>query len=274
MRESRVIHFLYRTIAGRTILKVLVNPKLSQAAAKFLCSGFSRWLVPLFVEKNKINMDYYKIPKGGYPSFNDFFTRRMKEKYITRTGDELICPCDGLLTVSGIDEHLVFHIKHTEYSVTELLQDEKLATDMKGGTAFIFRLTPANYHRYLFCTTGFLLAEKKINGILHSVQPICHEVEKVFVQNTREYILMNSDDLGKVVQMEIGALLVGKITNYPLENKEPICGGTEKGYFEYGGSSIVILVKEKVRLSEEIKGRYKIGSEIPVMIGENLIETI
>ena len=179
----------------------------------------------------------------------------MKEKYITRTGDELICPCDGLLTVSGIDEHLVFHIKHTEYSVTELLQDEKLAADMKGGTAFIFRLTPANYHRYLFCTTGFLLAEKKINGILHSVQPICH-------------------DLGKVVQMEIGALLVGKITNYPLENKEPICGGTEKGYFEYGGSSIVILVKEKVRLSEEIKGRYKIGSEIPVMIGENLIESI
>ncbi len=272
MKESILIKFLYKTIPGRLLLKILVQPNISRASARFLSSSFSRWLVPVFVKKNRIDLSYYKVPVGGYQSFNDFFTRRMKEKYICHSRCELVSPCDGLLTVSDIKKDSIFYIKHTRYDLKELLQNEELAQEYQGGTAFIFRLTPSHYHRYLWTTTGTLCEKKKIKGILHSVQPVCHEKTKVFIQNTREYTVIDNDVLGKVIQMEIGALLVGKISNYNYEMYQMVYSGQEKGYFEYGGSSIVVLTKERIGLSEEIQDRYIKGMEISVMIGEKLMK--
>jgi len=270
MKESIIIKILYKTVVGRTILKFLVNPGVSRASARFLSSSFSGWLVPFFIRKNNINMTYYQVPEGGYNSFNDFFTRRMKEKYIWFKNGELVSPCDGLLTVSEINDDTVFHIKHTRYSLSELLNSSSLAAKYSGGTAYIFRLTPAHYHRYIWSSTGFILRKEHIDGVLHSVQPVCHEKSKVFIQNTREYAVINTNSVGKIIQMEIGALLVGKISNHNLEWNNMVCAGQEKGYFEYGGSSIVLITGSRAELAEELQYREKLGDEIPVVIGEQL----
>ena len=271
MRDSLLIRFLYGTIVGRMMLKALVDPKLSQVIARFLSSKYSAWLVPAFIHRHRIEMSYYEIPPGGYRSFNDFFTRKLKKEYRIRRIGILECPCDGLLTVSKIDEDLIFSIKHTKYSVADLLDDKKLAEEFYGGTAYVFRLTPAHYHRYTFCTTGLLLDHRLIQGVLHSVQPICHEKTKVFIQNTREYVIIKNKLLGKVVQMEIGALLVGKISNQSMEKLQLARRGQEKGYFEYGGSSIVVLTKRDAGLPEELIYRDMVDTELPVMAGELLI---
>lgn len=269
MKESLVIRFLYNTCFGRILLKLLVHPKVSRASAYFFSSSLSRFLVPLFILKNHINMNFYFVPKEGYQSFNDFFIRIKKEKI--RTHGELVSPCDGLLTISDINEQSVFFIKHTSYSLSELLKSEKLANAYQGGTAFIFRLTPAHYHRYIWATSGVLCAKRHIPGILHSVQPICHEKEKVFVQNTREYTILKNKQFGMVLQMEIGALLVGKISNYPVKKQQTVLVGQEKGFFEYGGSSIVILVKKGVMLAPNMRKSEYVGNEISVSIGEKLV---
>lgn len=271
MKESKFIQFLYGTVAGRAFLKLLVNPNVSKVSARFLSSNSSKWLVPLFVKKNKIDMSLYNEPKNGYKSFNDFFTRKMDEQHIWYKNGELVSPCDGLLTVSPINEDSVFNIKHTKYSLTELLKNKEFAEEYKGGTAFIFRLTPAHYHRYIWTCSGYVAKNEHIDGILHSVQPICHEKTKVFIQNTREYALIDTAEVGRIVQMEIGALLVGKISNHENGWSKMVCAGQEKGFFEYGGSSIVVLTSSRMNLSEELKYRDKMGNEIPVVIGEKLI---
>lgn len=268
MKESKIIIFLYTTVLGRAILKILVNPKLSIAMASVMSSPISRLAVPRFIRKNNIDIECYDIPEGGYRSFNDFFTRKKKEEHISHNNGILSSPCDALLTVSPINENSIFNIKHTEYSVGSLLADDKLGEEYVGGTAFIFRLTPAHYHRYNFCADGYFLYNRKIQGVLHSVQPVCHEQTDVFIQNSREYVVIDNNDLGKLIQMEIGALLVGKITNHPVDKNSRIDTGIEKGYFEYGGSSIVVLSKKKLTLSEEITNRVRAGDEIPVCIGE------
>lgn len=271
MKDSLLIRFLYGTIVGRMMLKVLVNPKLSEVTARFLSSEYSAWIIPIFIHQHQIDMSCYEIPPGGYRSFNDFFTRRLKKEYRIRRRGMLECPCDGLLTVSKIDEDLIFLIKHTKYSVADLLEDQKLAEEFYGGRAYVFRLTPAHYHRYTFCTTGLLLDHRRIRGVLNSVQPICHEKTKVFIQNTREYVIIKNKLLGKVVQMEIGALLVGKISNQSMEKFRFVRRGQEKGYFEYGGSSIVVLTKRDAGLPEELIYRDMVDTELPVMAGEPLI---
>ena len=54
--------------------------------------------------------------------------------------------------------------------------------------------------------------------------------------------------------MEVGALMVGKITNHKLTRQtRQVVAGQEKGYFEFGGSTIVVLLqKGQVQLRQEV----------------------
>lgn len=272
MKESRLIKFLYKTVIGRLILKVLVNPKVSKLSVIFLDTKASTGFMKRFINKNNIDLSFYEVPSEGFKSFNEFFTRKKRKEFIEIDNTDLICPCDGFLTISDISRDSVFNIKNTRYSVNGLLKVFKLCDEFMGGQAFIFRLTPAHYHRYNYCTNGELKARKRIEGKLHSVQPVCHEMTDVFIQNTREYVVIESDKIGRVVQMEIGALLVGKISNHKMDMGTRVNVNTEKGYFEYGGSSIVVLTKEKLPISKDILLRAGEGQEIPVKIGESLID--
>lgn len=268
MSESLTIDFLYKTLVGRFILKGLVDPMVSKRAAKILSSRMSAAFVPSFIKKNNIDIEDYVVPEGGFGSFNDFFTRIIKPGKREIEDCDLICPSDGLLTVSDINETSVFNIKNTSYSLKELLDDENLAKEFIGGTALIFRLTPSHYHRYVFCASGKVEKTRFIPGILHSVKPVCHETFPVFIQNSREYAVIDSEEYGKIVQMEVGALLVGKISNRGYSIGDVACKGEEKGYFEYGGSSIVVLTKQKLCENPDQT------EEIPVKLGEDIIKTL
>ena len=264
MSESLTVDFLYKTAVGRFILKGLVNPKVSRRAAKILSSRISAAFVPSFIKRNNINIDDYIVPEGGFRSFNDFFTRKIKPGKRNLEECSFVCPSDGFLTVSDIDETSIFNIKNTSYSLKELLDDEGLAEEFIGGSALIFRLTPSHYHRYVFCVSGKVESTRAIPGVLHSVKPVCHEMFPVFIQNSREYAVIESGEYGKIIQMEVGALLVGKISNSGYSAGDEVRIGEEKGYFEYGGSSIVVLTKR--RLFSEKTG----GGEQPVKMGESI----
>lgn len=270
MRESAAVRFLYRTVPGRMLLKVLVQPKVSKAAGLFLSSGASKWIVPCYIRKHKIDMCNIEIPPGGFSSFNDFFTRKRKTKRFDTSDGHLISPCDGFLSAVRITENTVLNIKNTRFTLDDLLKDHELAGRYGGGTAFVFRLTPADYHRYCYVTDGRIISHRKIRGVLHCVRPIALETVPVFTQNSREYQILETECFGTVIQMEIGALLVGKIRNdTSTVTSGYVQKGTEKGYFEFGGSTIVILVqKNRIRFQQNLYKRRNRSGEIPVHMGE------
>ena len=92
----------------------------------------------------------------------------------------------------------------------------------------------------------------------------------VFVQNAREYQVISSEKYGNIVQMEIGATMVGKITNndkYDINTEVKM--GEEKGYFEFGGSTIVVLLKkDMVEIEESLIDTENTQGEIIVNIGQ------
>jgi len=270
MKESPSIRFLYNTIPGRMILKVLTAPSISRIAATALTTKLSALYIPTFIKNNGIDPDRFVRPFGGYYSFNEFFMRKTKDEYLNYEEGILNSPCDGLLTIKAIDENAVFKIKHCEYSVERLLRNDRLAKHYVGGTALIFRLTPSHYHRYNYCTTGHASDTIRIDGILHCVRPLALEKYPVFTENSREYIEIDSAKIGRVIQMEVGALMVGKISNSD-PSAHDVIANTEKGYFEFGGSTIIVLLDHKVKLKHKFKTREKIDGEIPVKIGESLI---
>lgn len=263
-KETLTVRFLYKTIPGRMVLKLLTRPFLSKAVGRFLNSRLSWWMVPLFIKKHGIDMTGYE---KRYRSFNDFFTRKRCMEEIDITPEHLISPCDGYLSVYPVSEDQTYQIKHVEYRLEELLKSRKLAKQFSGGTCLIFRLTPQDYHRYCYVSDGIVARSRVIPGKLHCVRPIACEKFPVFAENSREYTEIHTRKFGTIVQMEIGAMLVGKIHNYPRDGK--VFQGEEKGYFEFGGSTILLLLeKDKIKIDEQIMRNSREGAETRIHLGE------
>lgn len=264
---SRSLRLLYGTLPGRLLLKPLTRAGLSRLAGRFLSTRFSCCLIGPFVRKNGIDMGDY-LPES-YGSYNDFFCRRIRPERRPLSDAILVSPCDARLSAYPITEDLRFTVKHTEYTVASLLQNEALARKFQGGTALIFRLAVDDYHRYCFPVDGTAGQPVTIPGRFHTVQPIANDHYPIYKENTRQYTVLHSDELGDVVQMEVGALLVGRIVNHPVV--ERIQKGQEKGYFQFGGSTIVLLLERNLQLPREFFRNTEEGWETRVYWGESLL---
>lgn len=259
--------FLYKTVPGRFFLKLLTTRSISKACGAFLDSRLSAFLIKIFIRKNNINLDEYKT--DGIKTFNQFFRRKIKEdcRPFDMEARHLCAPCDGLLSVWSLNGDTVLPVKQSQYTLNSLLRDEKLASDFNDGLCLVFRLCVDNYHRYCYADNGTKGPNIFIPGILHTVRPVALEARPVFVENCREYTVIESPVFGKFIQMEVGAMLVGRIVN--LEGKAIVSRGKEKGYFEYGGSTIILLFKkDMVKIKKEILQNSLDGIETPVKMGE------
>lgn len=266
-----ILRFLYRNPLGRGVLKILTLPFLSKICGKYMDSAISRHRIAGFVKKNNIDLSVYQ--EESWRSFNAFFSRRIRPE-VRPLGNAdtgvLISPCDAKLSVYSISDGLVMPIKESAYTVTSLLKNENLAKQFRNGYALVFRLTVDDYHRYCYPLSGTKECDIYIPGILHTVRPIALLSCPVFCENSRSYTLIHSNHFGDVLQMEVGALLVGKIVNHHT-NDGIVNAGEEKGYFAFGGSTIVLLFQEgSVILDTELIENSKQGLETVVRYGESL----
>ena len=262
--QDKLLSFLYTNIFGRMLLKPLIQPQVSKLAGRYLSSAHSKWLISKFIERNEINMDIYE--ECDYSSFNDFFTRKIKPdcRPVPEDLDVLISPCDCLATVYPIQENTTFSIKNTEYTLRSLLRSPRLAKRFRGGYAYILRLTVEDYHRYLYSVSGKQSKNYHIDGTFHTVNPIANDYLPIYKENTREYTVIHSKEFGDVLQMEVGALLVDKISNH--KQSTVVTRGEEKGFFEYGGSTIVVLTqKGRVTPRSDLLTNSKNGYETKVL---------
>ena len=267
-KDSAGANFLYRTIPGRCLLQLLIRPGVSKAMGAFLDTKVSRHLVEPFVTATKLDLSDY--PQRPYGSFNDFFTRHVKDgrRVVDTDPGALIAPCDGKLTVYSITAEGLFDIKHSVYSLADLLRDAALAHEFEGGTCLIFRLTPDDFHRYSFMDDGRILETGTLPGVLHTVRPIAFRRYPVFSENAREFALLETAHFGKVIQMEVGALFVGRIVNHPLTS---FARGQEKGKFEFGGSTVILLLQKGAAvIDEELLENTRNGFESVVRLGSRI----
>lgn len=265
--QSRAQKRLYRTRSGRMVLRALVRPGVSRMAGRVLSSRMSRRFVPRFAGKHGIDMT--EAEKCEFRSFNDFFTRSLKSEARPIDPDpaRLISPCDSLLAVFPIEKDSCFTIKDSCYTVSSLLQNEQLAAEFEGGVCAIFRLTVSDYHRYCYFDNGVKGENYFIQGKLHTVNPVSYERYPIYKTNSREYTVMETENFGKAVQMEVGALMVGRIVNHHGSHR--FVRGEEKGLFEFGGSTVVLLFqKDRVEFDEELYRYSAKGYERKVRMGE------
>lgn len=267
--SSGILKFLYNTVPGRAVLKVITSPTISKIGGAYMDSKLSTIHIKGFIKNNHIDMSQYE--KAKYKSFNEFFTRKIlpEKRPVCKDEDALISPCDGRLLAYHIDSNSRFYIKKSRYSIQDLLQGSKAAVDYNGGICLILRLCVDDYHRYGNIDDGVILENKYIRGKLHTVRPIAVNRYPVFVQNSREYTIIKTKNFGRVAQIEVGALMIGKIKNHSKSGS--VIKGTEKGMFLYGGSTIVLLFeKDTVSIPEKYFEETENDREVIVKYGSKI----
>lgn len=258
---------VYQSTCGRMLMRPLVVPAISKIGGRVLDTQLSSCFVPGFIRRNHIDMSDYE--PCVYTSYNDFFTRRIRPEArpIEMKPEALISPSDGKVSVYPVSSQGIITIKHTDYSVASLLRDSTLAKAYEGGICFVIRLTVDNYHHYCYVDSGEKTVNRVIPGLFHTVNPVAFEHVAVFKENTRAYCGIHSPNFGNMIQMEVGAMMVGKIVN--LHEAKTVMRGEEKGYFEFGGSTIVLLVKkDRVKVCDDIAKNMSEGYETLVKMGE------
>lgn len=268
------LKFLYGSILGKISLSLLVKRKaLSGIAGSYMNSKASRKKIAPFIKEYGINMNDFIVPQNGFKHFNDFFYRK-----ITPTArpikEGVVSPADGrVFAFNTIADSKKFFIKGSEFNLFSFLRDKELAHKFNGGSMVIIRLAPVDYHRYHFPVSGTVSENIKIKGSYYSVSPFAlRKSLAIFCENKREYCTVKTEGNGEVLICDVGATMTGGIIQTYTPNTN-IKKGDEKGYFAFGGSTLVLLFeKGKIKLSEDLLKNTENGYETYLKMGETIGE--
>lgn len=263
------LEFLYNTYIGRILLKTIFASRwFSKMNGIYQKSSLSRKKIEKFIKEYEINMDPYQDIKK-YKTFEEFFRRKRditnglkKDSY---EKDTLISIADAKLKIVNLTKNSTFIVKNSIYDLKDLILDEKLSEEFENGICLIYRLTVDDYHRYIFLDSGNVEKQYYIKGKLHTVQSISDKY-KAYIRNSRNISILNTDNFGKILQVEVGAMLVGKINNNNIKNFSKF---EEKGFFDYGGSTIIQIIKNNnIRIDNKILEMSNEDIEVKVKIGD------
>lgn len=272
---EKFLDFLYDNRCGILLREALVKRKIFQRIAGYYCdSPISKRNIESFIEKHNIDMNESITAHFNFKSFNDFFVRKLKPEARPICMDEnaFVSPGDGrLLVFENINSESLIQVKGMEYSLFELIGDSEIASSFEGGTMMILRLNPTDYHRFHFVDSGIPGPSKFIKGFYYSVNPIAlKNIPKLYFQNKREWSILKSDHFDDILMMEVGATSVGSIVQTYAPNIK-IKKGQEKGYFKFGGSTTILIVKKGLlNIDEDIRKQSSEFIETKVSLGEKI----
>jgi len=268
------LKFLYNKPFGKLPLEALVKRKfLSEVYGRYMSSSLSKKKIDGFVKENNINMDEALNSIENYSNFNNFFFRKLKTG-ARKIEENFVSPADGKIIVfENVNEWDKFFIKGRDFSLKEFISDETLYEKYKDGSMAIVRLAPADYHRFHFPVEGIPRESKKIDGFYYSVSPFAIKDNfKIFCDNKREHTLFETKEYGDILISEVGATMVGGIIQTYAPNNE-MKKGDEKGYFAFGGSTVVLLFeKDKIKFDKDLIKNTNEQFETKIKVGEKIGE--
>lgn len=272
--EKDVMEFFYGSRLGFFITEMFFKHKwATELYARLQHGAGSKAKIRKFVESHGVNLDELERPVESFNSFNEFFIRKLKPlaRPIDRDPRSLISIADCRLSVYPIREGAVYPVKARSFTIAGLVGDESLASGYTGGLCLIFRLAPVDYHRFCYVDDCEQSPVEAINGFYRSVHPMSlRKWKAVFTENRREYCVLKTANFGVAIHIDVGAMGVGRIVqNHPQGGR--FGRGGEKGYFEFGGSTVVLLLEPGVaRVDDDIAEYSSRGIETIVRYGEKI----
>lgn len=266
------------TFAAAQLIRALPRVRLSRAVGRLcerdLPSSVAKQLFSVYSRAYGVNMEEASPQPDGYPSFDAFFTRTLREGARSISSDALVSPADGLLSSLGrVDPGARLFVKGQPYEVSELTGDAADAPRYSGGEFAVIYLAPGDYHRVHAPVAGTIRFVRKIAGDLYPVNRIGERyVPQLFVRNSRVVFPIETPGFGRVTAIMVGAVIVGRITATGLDFPDVPEGehafaeprvierGDEIGIFHLG-STVVLLLEPGLSVPRPV-GKIRYGESL------------
>ena len=211
-------------------------------------------LIKAFIQRFNVDMrEALSEDVSAYTSFNDFFTRPLKDA-ARPIGAGVVSPADGTLSQFGQIRagQLVQAKGHTFSAQTLLGGDAGLAESFLGGSFATVYLSPRDYHRVHMPITGTLREMIYVPGRLFSVnQATANHVPGLFARNERLVCVFDTEQ-GPMAVVLVGAMIVAAIETVWAGQITPLAGTPQHTRFDQP-----ITVKKGAEM-----GRFKLGSTV------------
>ena len=273
----KALEWAYGTFWGRLLLRILIYRPVSWIYGLFQDSSFSHKKVRPFIENFNINMDDF-LPEEGreagdpYSTFNQFFIRRFRpgKRPFVSGGDFAAFSEARYFGYASLGLDKKIPVKGNRMNIGHLLGSPRWEAVFAEGPVLLARLCPVDYHRFHFFDDGKVLDHYPVRGKLHSVNPLALQMDdKIFSTNERYVCILETAHFKKVAYVEVGALCVGKIVQ--SADLTSFKRGQEKGYFLFGGSTIIVLgEKDAWRPAEDILKHTAEGRETYIHLGDKV----
>ncbi len=266
------LRFIYDNPLGRLLLFALVKRSIfSWFYGRLMSRPASRAKILPFIERYGLDADEFADPVSSFGSFNEFFIRKLdpKARPIAPGDDTLVFPADGRhLVFPDLSQAQPAYVKSCAFELERFLGDAALGDKYRTGSMLISRLAPIDYHRFHFPVGGQASAPVRIDGHLLSVSPIgLQRVTTTFLDNKRWVTTIDSERFGTVTFVEVGATAVGAVVH--TAGPGAVTKGQEKGYFLFGGSTVVVLFEPgRVQFSDDVVQRSREGVELYAKMGD------
>lgn len=270
---DKALRFAYETLLGRTLWPVLFGSKFISAlmGAKY-DSPKSKRDIHKLASIPGCRVEETEKPIEEYGSFNEFFTRHLKPG-MRPVGEGVVSPADGrLMLYLNADAETPFPLKGAKRTLREVLgqRTEDGGLPEKRLDVAVIRLAPVDYHRFHFpCDCTVEETARVIPGKYHSVNPIALlKMPDVYADNERQ-IVKGKASFGEFYLVDVGAFGVGTIvqTYRGAEHKK----GEEKGYFKFGGSTIILITPAgAIRYDTDLVENSAKGFETRVFCNEHI----
>lgn len=272
------------------ILRVLPRERITRLMGRIteaeVPAALLRPVLALYSRAYDVNLQEAVIPPEGFRTFNDFFTRRLRDgaRAFNTDPHTIISPADGRLEDHGaIDTAANFLIKGQRYDADTLLGSRAEAEQYKGGRYAIVYLSPRDYHRVHSPVEGRVVKVRHIPGTLYPVNAIgVAHVPQLFARNERIVVYIETEAFGTVAVVFVGAFVVGKITlafdapprpphggavaerTYAPASAPRVARGGDLGAFLLG-STVVVLLPRPTTGHWSIQG---FDDPAPVQVGQ------
>lgn len=249
---------------------LLPKQALTTLAGKFASArlgGLTTSVIRWFVGRYNVNMAEAANPDiASYASFNDFFTRALKDGARPLADADLICPVDGAISQFGpIAKDQVFQAKGHSYSTTALVGgDAALGARFENGHFATLYLSPRDYHRIHMPCAGTLTRMIHVPGELFSVnRTTARGVPGLFARNERVVCVFESAQ-GPFVLVLVGATIVGSMATVWHGQVNPPRPGTLRQW-DYAPGQVSLQKGEEM-------GRFLLGSTVVMLFPQGPLQ--
>jgi len=268
------LRLAYESPCG-TILRHLIKRRFfSRWYGRRMARPASCKLVAPFIAEYGLDAAEFSSPPDSFTSFNDFFIRKLKPEARPLDPDPhaVVFPCDGRhLGFQDASRVSSVFVKGQRFDLAALLGSDRLAARYATGALLLSRLCPIDYHRFHFPASGLPSIPRLLNGPLFSVSPLALRRNLAYLwENKRVLTELQTNDFGTILTLEIGATNVGSI-HQTFTPGQPVQRGGEKGYFAFGGSSMITLFEPgRVALAEDLVEHSAHQTELFALFGSRL----